>query len=503
MINQPVIAKNISAFFPSTIKVRSDFDPLVKGMSLDSRDIHSHELFVAKIGAQFDGRDFIDAAVANGASVVLSEQETPNEENFYLHESGCPVYRVENVDNILGEMAATFYESNAQQVRIIGVTGTNGKTSVCQFLAQALTKLGYRVAVLGTIGNGFLPKLEYSTLTTQDAISLHKMLRQFSDQGADFICMEVSSHSLDQQRVSGINFSNAIFTNLSQDHLDYHHTLENYAAAKEKLFHFSNLKFAAINLDKAGIKIQNDLPESVSSLGLGADLIITQVLPNKSALVFQFQFRNENFEINNPFLMGEFNAQNLALCFLTLVQLGVDQKQACELLNQVLPAQGRLQKIQANESVPDVYVDFAHTPDALEKTLVTLTSFSNKKIILVFGCGGDRDRTKRSQMAAIAEKFANIIFVTSDNPRKEAQSQIASDIFSGFSDRCLSKVHRIDDRQAAIEKAISLAGKDDLVLIAGKGHEGQQIFADKTIAFSDEEVALTALASLQKKEALQ
>jgi len=498
-----IAAKHISDIFPASINVIPEFDPLITGMSLDSRSIKKQELFVAKIGEKYDGRDFIDAAVANGACVVLSEQSSVSEERFTLHESGCPIYRIENIDMILGDIATSFYESDKNNLKIIGITGTNGKTSVCQYLAQALTELGHRVAVLGTIGNGFLPNLQYSALTTQDVLSLHKLFREFSDQGADFVCMEVSSHSLDQKRVAGIRFSHAVFTNLSQDHLDYHKTMQHYANSKTKLFLIPSVKFAAINLDEYGLKIAENLPEKISFLGLGSDLKITNIVQNISSLRFRFLFQNETLEINNPHLMGEFNVENLSLSFLTLVQLGVDKKIACDLLSQVFPAPGRLQKITISDSLPIVFVDFAHTPDALNKTLKSIAAIAKQNIILVFGCGGDRDRGKRSQMAAVAEKYAHSVIVTSDNPRQESQSQIASDIFSGFSDVYLSRVHREDDRYSAIETAIRIAAKDDVVLIAGKGHENQQIFSDRTVPFSDVSVALQVLKNSLAKECLQ
>jgi UDP-N-acetylmuramoyl-L-alanyl-D-glutamate--2,6-diaminopimelate ligase len=502
-VSQQDISKNISSIFPSQILIQGEYDPAITGMNLDSRKIKKHELFVAKPGGKFDGRDFIDDAVANGAAVVLSEQAESINETFTLHKTGCPIYFLKNVDGALGQLAQKFFETDFKKLKVIGVTGTNGKTSICHYLAQALSECAYKVALLGTNGNGFFEELESSELTTLDVLNVHKKLSFFYKHSADYVCMEVSSHALDQHRVSGIEFSHTVFTNLTQDHLDYHGDMASYAKVKERLFHLPGVRYAVINQDETGLGFIKNIPKEVSVYGLGNDLknLSSQYL--RFNLNVSFEFEGSYYQVSNPYLMGDFNAENIALCFLALVQLGVDERKACELLSKVKPAQGRMQQVLGFEDAPAVYIDFAHTPDALEKALSLLKILSPSKIILVFGCGGSRDVGKRSLMAKVAERFADTIIVTSDNPRDEAQSEITENIVSGFSPNFLNKVAVEENRQHAIEQAIKKAKSNDVVLIAGKGHENYQIFSNETIAFDDVEVASQILASLYKKESLQ
>ncbi len=488
-------SKKISSIFPDSIVVREGFDLEISGMSLDSRLIQPHYLFIAKTGYQQDGRQFIDDAIHKGASVVLSEGLEQGA--FYLHESGCPVYCCENLVSVLGELASRFYESNQKNVRLIGVTGTNGKTSICHFLAQALSACGFRVALLGTAGNGFLEQLEESALTTLDVVSVHQKIADLTQQGAQIICMEVSSHSLVQGRVSGLHFETAVFSNLSRDHLDFHESMEAYEASKALLFKHESLKHAVLRLDEAGERIVQSIANNIhlSTLGEQHQSCSLQLPSSKlaDAIDIAFDYQGEQCRIENRHLFGQFNIENMLLSFLCMTQSGVSSKQACAALEQVKPVTGRLQKIELQavsaSDMPQVLVDFAHTPEALEKVLQSVKAITRGKLILVFGCGGNRDKGKRPLMAKVAEQFSDCVFVTSDNPRNETQSEISQQIIVGFSEQFLANVFVEQDRALAIKQAIRLAGSNDVVLISGKGHEQYQLLGDKKIFFSDQLVA--------------
>jgi len=503
---QSFVAKHFSELCPETITVDANYDPKIRGMSLDSRSIQPDYLFVAKIGAQSDGRNFIDEAIAKGAIAVLSEVENNLSSNFYLHKSGCPVYTHENIADILGDIAAKFYATNEQNVRLIGITGTNGKTSSCHYLAQALTQAGFKVAVLGTNGNGFLSNLEKSNMTTLDVISCHEKITHFAQEGAEFVCMEVSSHSLDQQRVAGLNFDCAMFTNLSQDHLDYHGDMSSYLSSKEQLFHLPRLKHSIINAAGPGASIIKNLSteQSFDSIGdSAATLYSLHAEQTVVGLQVCFTYQENQFEILNPYLMGSFNGENLALCFLSLCYFGIAPKVSCQLLEQVKPALGRMQKVAPSFAsdtsldkpfqLPDVYIDFAHTPDALEKALQAINALGKERVIVVFGCGGNKDKTKRPLMGGIAESLSDVAIVTSDNPRSEPQRIITENILAGVKHTSDDNIIVEENRSLAIQQAIHLASANDVVLIAGKGHESTQELAEQTITFNDFDISLAAL----------
>jgi len=492
MTVMPSLSKHLSQLFPESLRIINGYDPVIEGLSLDSREIKQNYLFIAKPGTRMDGRDFIEDAISNGASAVLSEscQEEQGDQNFSLHDSGCPVYFYKGIDEVLGEISKRFFSYSSEKMKVIAVTGTNGKSSICHFTAQALSLAGYKVAVLGTLGNGFLGQLEASLLTTTDVVNVHKNLAHFFQQGAQFVCMEVSSHSLDQGRVNGVDFDIAIFSNLSRDHLDYHHDMESYASAKEKLFHFPKLRAVAIKLDETGAGISKRIAHGVNKITVGdnenADIYVLSKNLDTHGLQVEFSFLNKSYLISNPNLLGQFNVDNLLLAFATLVHSGIRAEKACELLSQVQPVLGRMQKVTGHfEDSPLVVVDYAHTPDALDKALLSLKALKPKKLTLVFGCGGDRDKGKRALMAKVAEQYCEKIIVTSDNPRSENQSVISADILSGFSATARNAVIVENDREKAIAYALLNSKAHDVVLIAGKGHEHFQIIGDDKVAFDD------------------
>lgn len=508
MLKAEQLHSPISQVFPSSIAVHPDYDAVISGMTLDSRKVKEQYLFVAKAGQNFDGRHYIEDAIKNGASVILREADNQqaSQSSFSLHESGCPIYNYADVDGILGELATRFYKTDWKQLKVIGVTGTNGKTSICHFLAQVLNKKGYKTAVMGTVGNGFLGELEVSSLTTMDVLRVHEKLHEFSKKQADFVCMEVSSHSLAQHRIDGVEFFCAVFSNLTQDHLDYHASMEEYARCKALLFKTKGLHRAVINLDVVGQQIAHALTTEINLFSLSRDQI-KSVEPVDAGLKVGFVFEDEQLSIVNKNLVGDFNAENLVLAFLVLKHAGFGNHEACSLLGNVKSVSGRMQEIcvdtVVDSELPRVFVDFAHTPDALEKVLITLEKITKRNLILVFGCGGNRDKDKRALMAKVAEARADFVFVTSDNPRNEKQENISKDIVSGFDKGFLECVTVENDRGLAIERAIFSAEKNDVVLIAGKGHESVQIIGEQRLVFSDQEVAHSVLLDRQEHGGLQ
>ena len=462
----------------------------VTRLATDSRLVEPGDVFVAVPGARIDGRRFIAQAIAAGAVGVLWEAA-----DFHWD----PAWRVPNlaVPNLieqLGLIAARVYGDPSHRMWVAGVTGTNGKTSCSHWIAQSLTRLGRRTAVLGTLGNGFLGELTPGTHTTPDAASLQAQLADLLSRGASGVVMEVSSHGLEQGRVNGVAFGAALFTNLSRDHLDYHGSMEEYGAAKARLFHWDSLHHAVINLDDGfGAQLARSLDRSrvsVLGYGLGKGEI--------SGHRLDLSKRGLKLEIETPWgagvirsqLLGAFNAANLLGVLGVLLAAGVELDAATSVLETVEPVPGRLQMLR-RPGRPLVVVDYAHSPDALEKVLETLRSVlgSEGRLICVFGCGGERDTGKRPLMGETATRLADSVFVTSDNPRGEDPRAIVDQIIA----QAHPNYHVEIDRAAAIHLALREARPEDLVLIAGKGHEAYQEIAGRRVPFSDAEVAASVL----------
>jgi UDP-N-acetylmuramoyl-L-alanyl-D-glutamate--2,6-diaminopimelate ligase len=410
---------------------------------------------------------------------------------------------------------------------LIGITGTNGKTSCSHWIAQALTQLGKKTGVVGTLGIGFLDKLEQISNTTPDAVLLHRKMAELLDRGAQCVAMEVSSHGLDQQRVNGAVFAVALLTNLSRDHLDYHGDMKHYAAAKASLFHWPGLKWAVLNLDDPfGIELARQLQGSASRiLGYGfsesaiplRDIGKFPLLRGRNlkstpqGLEFGIEFEGARFAFKTD-LIGGFNASNLLGVLAVLLAGGFGLADAAGALQHVSPVAGRMQQMGGGEQ-PLVIVDYAHTPDALEKVLLSLREILRRdaqentgtstrlnpaagsrqaKLICVFGCGGERDQGKRPLLGALATKLADEAIITNDNPRSEDARAIIDQILAGAG----PNHHVEEDRALAIFRAIRGAKRGDAVLIAGKGHESYQEINGKKYPFSDVEVAQRALAEL-------
>ena len=463
-------------------------------ITADSRQVQSGSLFLAYPGAVSDGRDYIAQAIKNGAGAVIWEQAGFT----WSADWDVANLAVTHLKNQVGTIAAEYYRNPSKKLTMIGVTGTNGKTSVSQWVAQCLTTLGKKTAVLGTIGNGLLDSqasvLAEASNTTPDAILLQGMLASFVAQQADAVVMEVSSHGLDQGRVNGVAFDIAVLTNLSRDHLDYHETMEAYAAAKQKLFTLADLKAAILNADDDfGQGIASELSQqgkSVITYGLQhGDVHGSQLKLHDTGLSLQVTTQKGDALLAAP-VLGRFNAYNVLAVLATLLALDISLSDAINAISKIKPVLGRMQQFGGGE-LPLVVVDYAHTPDALEKVLSTLREqlSAEAKLLCVFGCGGDRDAGKRPLMGAIAAKLADTVIVTSDNPRSEDAGAIIQAITGGNPDGYLVEA----DRASAINKAILLANKGDIVLVAGKGHETYQEILGVKHQFDDALIAQDAL----------
>jgi UDP-N-acetylmuramoyl-L-alanyl-D-glutamate--2,6-diaminopimelate ligase len=464
----------------------------IRALALDSREVEPGSLWLALHGRREHALDFLDEAQARGAIAALAEPGGAWDRARIARLRGkLPVISMPGLRQEAGEIAARFFGQAAMAMRVVGVTGTNGKTSVTHFLAQALST---RVssAVLGTIGNGFPGRLEPATHTTPDAVQLHAMLAGLAARGARAAVMEVSSHALDQKRVAGVPFHTAVFTNLSRDHQDYHGSMQAYAEAKARLFDGAGLALAVINVDDAyGSTLAARVRPRVYTVAVGSAPSVTRqgdrylriegVVARADGLRIKFHSSWGEGELRSR-LLGRFNAQNLTLALAVLLAWDMPLSEAVAALEQVQPVDGRMLTFVTG-GAPRVVVDYAHTPDALEQVLASLREHVAGRLVCVFGCGGDRDRGKRPQMGEVARRLADRVVITDDNPRSEPPSQIVKEILSGISDRI--GVDVVHDRASAIEDSIVNAGPDDLVVIAGKGHETYQEVAGERLPFSD------------------
>lgn len=458
----------------------------------DSRKARPGTIFAAYPGETRDGRDFIPQAVAQRVEGVLWEAD---------HYQWDPALATPNAGVLglktrIGEIAAHVYGEPSRALHMVGVTGTNGKTSVAHWIAQAFSQLGRKTAVIGTVGNGFPGALTPALNTTPDAIELQQRLAHYRQQGAAACAMEVSSHGLAQDRVNSTSFNIAVLTNLSRDHLDYHGDMDNYAGAKARLFNWPELQWAVLNLDDAfGQQLESETRQArVAGYGFRRGAVIGEKLRlSQAGLHLNVHTDWGNAEIDAP-LLGRFNAANLLAVLTTLLVSDVKLDQACQALAHVVPPPGRMETF-GGEVHPLVVVDYAHTPDALEKALATLREIvSGGRLICVFGCGGNRDRGKRPLMGQAAAAGADEIWVTHDNPRNEDPVRIVDDILAGIGGaKANSQLHVEPDRARAIFEAIGGAHHGDVVLIAGKGHEDYQETAGERLPFSDAAIARKAL----------
>ena len=481
----------------------------------DSRVVTPGDTFVAYPGGTADGRQFIGQAIANGANAVIWEARGFSWNNAWQ----LPNLAVTNLRHHAGEIADHVYGSPSQKLWIVGITGTNGKTSCCHWVAQSLCALGKKTALIGTLGNGFHPDLQPTLNTTPDAIRVHDLFADYLAHDAQAVAMEVSSHALEQGRVNGVQFDVALLTNLSRDHLDFHGNMQSYAAAKRRLFDWQQLKYAVLNLDDAfGAELAEQLRDTgveVVGYGLNDDaLALAERLGLRMVYGGALHMNVHGFrtQIHSSWgsgnlqgtLIGRFNVSNLLGVMAVLLVTGIPFNHALRELSGISAVPGRMQTLGNGVGCPTVVVDYAHTPDALEKVLHTVRNIighksienCDGKLICVFGCGGDRDRGKRPMMGAIAAKLADIVILTSDNPRGEEPLDIIAAIVSGITSeqRTANNTYQIiEDRATAITQAVLNAHAADVILIAGKGHETYQEIKGVKYPFSDADVAQHAL----------
>lgn len=465
----------------------------VTGITQDSREVNPGDLFCARAGGSYKGVDFVRDAVSKGAAAVLLDG---NEVADGI-EASVPLISVKDLVCQLGHIASRFYGEPSKQLCMIGVTGTNGKTSCSHFLAQALNAAGKCTAVIGTVGNGFPGELVEATHTTPDAIGLHRLLAQFRAQGASAVVMEVSSHAIDQHRIGGVQFDMAMFTNLSRDHLDYHGTMAAYGGTKEKLFTEWHPGQAVICLDDTfGKALYERLRSSLPVFGYGerqGDVKPCEVEFHRGGIEARLASPWGEISFKTQ-VVGDFNLWNLMQTAAVLGALGYNADEISGLLSGLSAVPGRMQCI-GRDGQPLVIVDYAHTPDALLKALQASRKHTQGELYCVFGCGGDRDQGKRAEMGAIAGRYADRVIVTSDNPRSEDSQKIIDMILSGLNGN--TNIDVVLDRGNAIRRAVTQARLGDVVLIAGKGHENYQEVNGVRLPFLDEQVVDDSLQEWQ------
>jgi len=472
-------------------------DRAVESLAYDSRRVQRNGLFVALRGEKSDGHDFIGAAIEKGATVIVAERA----ENPAVAGRRATRVLVENTRTTLADLSARFYNFPARKLKLAGVTGTNGKTTTTFLIKHICEKAGMRTGLLGTvryeIGERVLPAVR----TTPESLDLQELLSQILNAGCKAAAMEVSSIAIGEKRTRGLEFDVAVFTNLTQDHLDYHGTMENYFEAKAKLFELlpnqekKKKPVAVINIDdRYGQKLIERIDKKVSivTFGMGsrAHLRASNYRIEFGGTSYQLDARGKSYLVRVP-LIGRFNVANSLAALAAANALGVGLREAVISLAKSPQVPGRLELVPAKRQF-QVFVDYAHTPDALLNVLKTLRELRPHRLIVVFGCGGNRDREKRSLMGAVVDQNADHAIVTSDNPRKEDPDKIIADIEKGFRGNHFEK---ISDRAGAIARAVEIAQPRDIVLIAGKGHENYQEFADHTVPFEDIQVARRAIES--------
>ncbi len=455
----------------------------VDDLKLDSRNVKNQDLFFAVKGNLLDGHLYIDSAIKNGASVIVCEvlPEDINDKITYVV--------LENIRYQIAKIASNFFDKPSQKLKLIGVTGTNGKTTIATLLYRLTMALGIKAGLLSTVENKIANKTIKATLTTPDVISINRLMSEMVVVGCEYAFMEVSSHSIDQDRVSDLDFDIGIFTNITHDHLDYHKTFMNYINVKKKFFDILKPEaFALTNIDDINgeVMVQNS-KSTVKSYSL-------RNIADYKGRILQNSLSGLHLKINEKEaffkLTGRFNAYNLLAVYGAAVLSGLDEDEVLVELSRLDPVDGRFDIIQNREQGVFAIIDYAHTPDALENVLNTVKNTKNKdsKLITVFGAGGNRDKTKRPEMGKIAGRLSDMVIVTSDNPRNEDPVEIIKDIVKGISIKDKEKVLEIEDREQAIKTALMLAKTGDVVVIAGKGHETYQDIRGVKHHFSDKEI---------------
>ena len=473
------------------IEVIGETDKEIKGLHFDSRKIGEGDLFVAQVGTAVDGHTFIDGCVEKGAAaVVLSDRA-------FMHDAKDVTYiLVENTDKALGLMASKWFGEPSKALTLVGVTGTNGKTTIATLLYKLVRALGHKAGLLSTVVNYIEDEAVPATHTTPDAIELNGLLRRMVDAGCEYAFMEVSSHAIAQERIAGLDFDGALFTNLTRDHIDYHKTFDNYRDTKKRLFDgLKKSAFAVTNKDdKNGLVMTQNCKAEVKTYS-------TRSLADYKAQILEEGFEGMMLNINGKEvfvpLVGRFNVSNLLCIYGAALCLGFEELEVLRVLSTLKPVNGRFETIRSPKGWTAI-IDYAHTPDAVDNVISTIREIidgqkskveSRKpRLITVIGCGGNRDKGKRPMMAQIAKRGSEQLILTSDNPRDEEPAAILNDMKAGLTEEELRSTLVIEDREAAIQTACTLAQKGDVILVAGKGHEDYQIIKGVKHHFDDHEV---------------
>lgn len=452
----------------SLVSTSGSMEVEVTKICFDSRAVEPGAMFVAMVGTQVDGHQYIAQAIEKGAVVIMC-QTMPQKQ-----QDGITYILADNTAEALGVVASNFYGNPSQKMKLVAVTGTNGKTTVVTTLYQLFRRLGYNTGLLSTVENKFNEDTIPATHTTPDAVQINALLKTMLDKGCTHCFMEASSHAIHQRRIAGLQFTGAVFTNISHDHLDYHHTFHEYIKAKKLLFdHLPKASFALVNVDdkRGNVMVQNTAAARYSfALKTMADYKGKIMTNSLHGLEMEIAGKTVWFK-----LIGDFNAYNLLATYGVATLLNEDGEEVLMQLSQVTGAQGRFQQVKSPQGVTAI-VDYAHTPDALENVLKTIQGVRTgvEKVITIVGAGGNRDKTKRPVMAAVAVKYSDAVILTSDNPRNEEPMQIIRDMEEGVPKSQVRKVQVNADRKEAIKAACAMANKGDIILVAGKGHETYQ-----------------------------
>ena len=475
----------------NVISIYGPKNPKIESIVFDSRKAKENTVFIAIKGTQVDGHQYINQVIENGCSCVVIENEIEVPNNI-------TVIKVSNSSESLALMASSFYNNPSNQLKLIGITGTNGKTTTATLLHKVFSKLGYKVGLLSTVVNKIGDQDVPSTHTTPDPISLNALLAEMVNQGCEYCFMEVSSHSVVQHRVTGLSFTGGVFTNITHDHLDYHGSFKEYIKAKKGFFDaLPKTAFALTNGDdkNGSVMLQNTLATKYSyALKTPADFKAKITENQFSGLVL-------NVDGNELWtkLIGAFNAYNVLAIYGVGVLLGQDKIELLTILSNLESVVGRFQQIRSDKGITAI-VDYAHTPDALENVLQTISSIrtKNEQVLTVVGCGGDRDKAKRPKMAAVACKFSDKVIITSDNPRSEEPEQIIKEMMEGVEGHFFNKTLSITDREQAIKTACVMSQPGDIILIAGKGHENYQEIKGVKHPFDDLKIVTNLFEKLEK-----
>jgi len=471
----------------------------ITGLSDDSRQIEKGNIFIACQGKTYHGLDFVNEALQSGAKAVLWDCTTGDQS---LALGKVPFIAINNLADQLGVITNRWHKNPSEKINVIGITGTNGKTTIAFLIAQCLNYLGLQCAYIGTLGSGVTTIRDDLSLTTPRCLELQKKISNFCIANTSYLALEVSSHALSQRRIDGIKFDTVIFSNLTRDHIDYHGNMVSYGASKERLFFEYSSKNQIINIDDSfGEKLARKW---------GKDAIVISIETNRAIddrrFVFVRSIKKESFgsriKINSSWgdaelyipLIGDFNISNAVQVLAFLFITNIEFKMACDAIENMTAPPGRIQYIKESsaDTVPDIFIDYAHTPAALESALKALRPHTIKNLWCVFGCGGDRDQGKRKIMGQVADKLADRIVVTNDNPRCESPMNIIQDILKGVKS---NNAINIENRRDAIAHSITEAHHDDLILISGKGHENYQLIGNNRIVFSDYKCAVTNLGN--------